>query len=135
MGTFRDFFRNRPRDREVPDPIPHELSGPALAPPTIRETIQQTIRSELSIIAQDRGLESFEDADDFSEVDAEADLLTPYEAVLMVPEDGESVDGEEDLPKGTPAPTPAVNPGDPSPTPTPTPETAPVASESPETPS
>lgn len=91
--NFRTRFREAAGSTDPVDPMPHELANPDLAPPTIRETIQQAIRSELSIIAEDRGLESFQDADDFTEDDPEVDPLTIYEQALLVPENDETLDG------------------------------------------
>ncbi len=93
MG-FRDSFHARVT-KSVVDPMPHELAHPELRPPSLRQQIQDAIRSEMSIIAQDRGLETFEEADDFEEEDREAEPLTIYEQALMVPENDESLDGPE----------------------------------------
>lgn len=100
MDNFRTRFREA-RDQEVVDPHPHELMTPDTAPPTLQEQIKSAIRSEISLIAEAKGFESFEDSDDFSEDDPEADQLTIYEQVLMTPETDESLDGEA-TPTGTP---------------------------------
>lgn len=97
METFRQRFRAA-TDKEAVDTHPHELSHPELRPPTLREQIQSAIRSELSIRAQDRGLESFEQADDFEDPDDSPDPLTIYEQALLVPENEETLDGAEPLP-------------------------------------
>lgn len=95
-------------DKEPVDPVPHELANPALAPPTLREQIQQSIRSELSLLAEDRGLESFDEADDFEEDEPEADPLTAYEMVMMTPESDETLDGPAE-PAATEAETPPAS--------------------------
>lgn len=70
---------------EVGDPVP-------MAPPlhlqrrlTMAEQIQQMIRREVSLRAQDMGLETFEEAEDFDVDDDPADPHTPYEAVFDPP--------------------------------------------------
>ncbi len=104
--------------------MPHELASPECAPPTLREQIQTAIRTELSIAREDLGFESFEDADDFEEEDPEADPLTIYEQVLMVPEVEESLDGSEASETAAEAGTP----GEDTETPSPAPDDAPAAS-------
>ncbi len=113
--TFRERFRAAV-DKEKVDPMPHELLSPEFAPLTMREQIQQSIRSEISLRAQDSGLESFEEADDFEEDDPDADLLSPYQMVLMTPEPGndDGLDGvppEEPQEEGDPTPTPTTSEG------------------------
>ncbi len=104
MG-FRDRFHARVT-KSVVDPMPHELASPEYRPPTLREQIQNAIRSEMSIIAQDRGLETFEEADDFTEDDPEAMPPTIYEQALMGPENDESLDGENiEAPEEPPKPS------------------------------
>lgn len=70
---------------EVGDPTP-------LAPPahlrrqmTMSEQIQQMIRREVSLRAQDLGYETFEEAEDFDVDDDVRDPHTPYEAVFDPP--------------------------------------------------
>lgn len=102
MDNFRTRFREA-RDQEVADPIPHELSHPDYAPPTLQQQIKAAIRTEISLAAEARGYETFEDSDDFSEDDPEQDQLTIYEKVLMVPENDEVLDS--DATAGSPPPT------------------------------
>lgn len=114
--TFRSRFRAM-IDKEAVDPMPHELAGPELAPPTLREQIQNAIRSEISLIAEDRGLESFDEADDFEEDDPEADMLTAYQMVLMTPENDEDLEGApperpQDAPDSPPSPDTPAPPSD-----------------------
>ncbi len=100
-------------DKEKVDPMPHELMHKAFAPPTLREQIQEGIRSALSLQAETHGYESFEDADDFELDEAEADPLTIYEQVMMEPETDESLDGAPESPPKPSAedtPTPSTPP-------------------------
>jgi len=137
--SFHSVFRDRVNPGEVPNPIPHELAHKDFRPPTLREQIQTAIRSEFSIQAEANGLDTFEEANDFELDDEDADPLTIYEQVLMVPETEETLDGEEtsppaagDIPPETEhtppslAKSPVVGPN-----PTPEPETAPEGSERP----
>lgn len=78
----REYIRTRPTRPDPIDPEPHELALKD-EPPTIREEIERFIRSNLSMKAQEEGYESFEESEDFSEDDPDADLLSPYEAVQM----------------------------------------------------
>ncbi len=112
MEGFRDRFNAR-RSPSPVDPMPHELANPDYRPLTLREQIQNAIRSEMSIVAQDRGLETFEEADDFEEEDPEEQLSTIYEQVLMTDESAESLDGSEsvdDAPTPDEPPDPPVEP-------------------------
>ncbi len=125
MPTFRERFRAA-QGFDKSDPMPHELMSPELAPPTLREQIQNSIRSELSILAQDRGLESFEEADDFEEEDGEADMLSAYQIVLMNDESDESLEGGgPELPQEPPEPVMPDEAPDP---PSDAPDVAPAAS-------
>ncbi len=126
MEGFRDRFHAR-RTKSAVDPMPHDLASPEYRPPTIREQIQAAIRSELSIRAQDAGLETFEEADDFEEVDPEDFGMTIYEQALMTPENDETLDGSPEPVESTepdPAPTPATD----TPEPPAAPDEAPASS-------
>ncbi len=126
MEGFRDRF-NKARTKSKVDPMPHDLASPEYRPPTIREQIQTAIRSELSMRAQDMGLETFEEADDFEDPDPEDVGLTIYEQALMVPENDESLDGSPEPVESTEpdaAPTPATD----TPEPPAAPDEAPASS-------
>ncbi len=115
MEGFRDRF-HKARTKSKVDPMPHDLASPEYRPPTIREQIQNAIRSEMSIRAQDAGLETFEEADDFEEVDPEDFGMTIYEQALMTPENDESLDGSPDPVESTEpdaAPSPATDTSEP----------------------
>ncbi len=113
MG-FRDEFRERVT-KEAADPTPHELSHPELRPPTLREQIQTAIRSEISLAAEAKGYDTFDQADDFEEDDPDHTALTAYEIVLMTPETDETVDGPPPEPAAAGSPDPAPTPGTPPP--------------------
>lgn len=70
---------------EYPDPTPVEMPLGFKRPPTLQEEIQRLIRVQMSQAAQDSGMETFEEADDF-EVDEDPDPLSPYEVMEMEPE-------------------------------------------------
>lgn len=87
--------------KEVGDPTP-------LAPPahlrrsmTMAEQIQQMVRREISLRAEDAGFESFEEAEDFEVDDDPPDPHTPYEAVFDPPPPVvENEDGKRPVDKG-----------------------------------
>lgn len=73
---------------EYPDPTPVEIPTELKRPESIDEKMKRIIRNELSVQAQARGRESFEEANDFNVEDSfEADgVLSPYEVNEMVEE-------------------------------------------------
>lgn len=73
------------RGRELPDDTPVEVPLNWKRPPSLREMIQQHIRTEMSLTAQGEGMETFEEADDF-EVDEDPDPLSQYELREMAEE-------------------------------------------------
>lgn len=89
---------------EYPDPTPVHIPGKTdQAPPlTLREEMQRYIRQQISAMAQQNQMESFEEADDFEVEDEEVDLTTRYCVQDLVDPTGLSVtlDGkptQEDL--------------------------------------
>lgn len=66
--------------RQLPDPRPVEWPTELKRPRSLQEEIQRFVRQELSRAADEAGLETFEEADDF-DVAEDPDLLgvTPYE--------------------------------------------------------
>lgn len=64
-------------DAEVLDKTPMETT--LVRPLTLREEMQRYIRYELSRQAEDMGLPSFEEEDDFDEEEPEPDMVSPYE--------------------------------------------------------
>ncbi len=112
MEGFRDRFRNSVQKEPV-DPLPHELAHPELRPPTLREQIQTAIRSEISLAAEAKGYDTFDQADDFQEDDPDHQALTAYEMVLMTPENDETLDGPPPEPAAAGSPDPAPSPGTP----------------------
>lgn len=90
--------------REIPDQTPIEIPTHLRRPLTLQEEIKRFIRIEASLAAQNDGLESFEEADDFEIDEMEADdIPTPYlvQEQMLTPEPG------SDSLEGTPEPTPA----------------------------
>lgn len=75
--------RDRSLGMEHPDPTPMFVSGPE-RPPTLHEEIRRYMMSEFSDMAQEQGVESFEEADDFEVFDDEQDLTSPYTVVDLV---------------------------------------------------
>jgi len=66
------------RGHEVLDPTPMEIPLGFKRPPTLQEQIRQLIRTEMSQNAKGKGMETFEEADDF-EVGDDFDPSSPYE--------------------------------------------------------
>lgn len=64
--------------KEVLDSTPLEVPLHWRRPPSLRDQIKQFVRTELSAQAEDRGFDSFEEADDF-EMDEDPDPLSRYE--------------------------------------------------------
>lgn len=73
------------RGRELPDSTPLAVPLNWKRPPSLQEMIKQHIRTEMSLSAQDQGMESFEEADDF-DVDEDPDPLSQYELREMAEE-------------------------------------------------
>lgn len=73
------------RGRELPDDTPLEVPLNWKRPPSLREMIQQHIRTEMSAQADQDGLETFEESDDF-DVDEDPDPLSQYELTPMAEE-------------------------------------------------
>lgn len=71
--------------KEYPDPTPVEIPVHMKRPPTLQEQIQMFVRTELSRRADEVGLETFEEADDFDVGDSD-DLASPYEISEMADE-------------------------------------------------
>lgn len=68
-----------PDGAEVPDPVPLEPPVGFVRRPSLTEQIRDMVRSEaVRAAAESQGMESFEEADDFSVEDD--DPSTPYEA-------------------------------------------------------
>ncbi|AXL14884.1 hypothetical protein [Microviridae sp.] len=61
---------------EIPDTTPIEV-GEHQKPLTLREEMRRFIIQEVSTAAEQHGVESFEEADDF-DVEEETDLTSPY---------------------------------------------------------
>ena len=76
---MRRVILERPKDREIPDPVPIHIPGDE-RPPTLREEMQRFIREEISraAIAGESGHGSFEEEDDFEIEDGDNDLTTAY---------------------------------------------------------
>lgn len=63
---------------EIPDPEPLVLPSGFRRPETLAEQVQRLVRTGLSRMAEEQGMESFEEAEDF-DVDEDEDPSTPYE--------------------------------------------------------
>lgn len=64
--------------REEPDQTPVEWPAHLKRPPTLAEEIQRLVRAEVSRVASESGLETFEEADDF-DMDDEMEPFSPHE--------------------------------------------------------
>lgn len=82
------------KGREIPDPKPLEMPFGLNKPESIEDMIRRFVRQEASRAAQNSGMESFEEADDF-EVDEEEidEAPTRYMIPEVGPEGPESLDG------------------------------------------
>lgn len=78
---------------EVPDPTPLTLPSGFRRPETLQEQVRRLVRSTVSQIAADQGVETFEDSEDF-DVDDDFDPNTPYE-VFFDPALNREVSAEE----------------------------------------
>lgn len=85
-------MRHDEKGREIPDPRPMEMPLGMRKPESMEDMIRRYVRVEASRIAQQEGMESFEEADDF---DVEDDDLSDAPTQYMVPEVGP--DGPETL--------------------------------------
>lgn len=96
------------RGRELPDPRPVEWPVGVSRPLSIQEEIQRFVRVEMSRRAQEHGMESFEEADDF-DVEEEDDWQSPYqltelqEETIGAPPAPRSPSGSEGEPPTPPA--------------------------------
>ena len=71
------------RGREIPDPTKMALPLRLQRAPSLAQEVRNMVRLEVSRAAEEAGLESFEDADDF-DVDDEGDLpFSPHELTDM----------------------------------------------------
>lgn len=75
--------------REVLDTTPVEMPLNYRHPPSMAEMIRTAIRQEMSQQAASKGMESFEEADDFV-VDEEDEFVSPYQLTEM----------QEEIPSG-----------------------------------
>jgi hypothetical protein len=70
--------RNK-QGHELPDPKPIAPPVGWKKPVPIQERIAKTVREELSRMAEEKGMETFEDADDFDVPEEDSDFESPYE--------------------------------------------------------
>lgn len=112
MG-FREFIRGNRVKGEIPDPVPLQVPDSCQRPPSLREEMQKYVRSEISKLARDNDLGSFEDEDDFDLNDGDDHFVTPYTVHDVVPDNEapvESLDGSDgepvapDPPEAIPSP-------------------------------
>lgn len=64
------------RGEHIPDPRRVEWPTELRRPPSLQDEIKRFIRQELSSVARDQGVETFEEADDF-DTEEDPDLLLP----------------------------------------------------------
>lgn len=70
------------RGREIPDKSVVEVPLKFSRPLSIQEEIKRFVRTEMSRQAQEGGMETFEEAEDF-DVDEDEDFRSPYELTMM----------------------------------------------------
>lgn len=78
---------------EYPDPTPVEIPVELRKPETMDEKMRRIVREQISVKAQESGLETFEEANDFDVDDGFEDdaLFSPYELKDMLPEYNENM--------------------------------------------
>lgn len=67
---------------EVPDPTPVAIPAGFKVPETLQEQIKRLIRTSLSAAADEQGMETFEESEDFDIDDDMFDPSSPYEEVF-----------------------------------------------------
>lgn len=87
------------RGFEIPDQTRVEVPLGYTAPLTMEQRLRKYVREELSRQADDGGMETFEEADDF-EVDDDGEIATPYELTEMQEEPGYGQDAAPPPPPG-----------------------------------
>lgn len=115
----RQVLKKLQKNAEKLDKTPVTLSGPR-APLSLKERIQRQVRTALSQIAEEKGMETFEEANDFEEEDPDPDWFSPHELRNQVVDQNlEHLDGTPDPQnvEGEAAePNAAGSPDEPSPT-------------------
>lgn len=87
-------MRHDEKGREIPDPRPMEMPVGLRKPESMEDMIRRFVRVEASRIAQNEGMETFEEADDFEvEDDDFSDAPTQYMVPEVGPEGPETLDG------------------------------------------
>ena len=103
--------------QEHPDPTPVAIPIGQDRPDTMREMVQAYVRQEISAVASERGMGTFEEEDDFEAEDPSELPLTGFEVTEYAMED-------EPGPLDDPPPaTPAAGPTEPPSTPAEPPQT------------
>lgn len=74
------------------DPVPHELAGTGRFP-TLAEQLRSYVRGQVSRLAEQHGLGTFDEEDDFSDEAEEPELVSRHELRFMKPDSRESIDG------------------------------------------
>ncbi len=97
LGARRDRIHARAKHPELPDPIPLEMPIGFDHPPSIRELVQEYVRSEMSQQASKDDMGTFEEEDDFEEDDEALLDLSGFEVheFEMVDEDPQGVPAED----------------------------------------
>lgn len=73
-------------DYSYPDNTPVEMPTRLKLPQSRVDQMRDFIRQELSRVAADKGMETFEEADDIEPDDEDFEPLTRYEAMLLEPD-------------------------------------------------
>lgn len=117
----RQLLRDRDPGKEVPDPVPLEMPVGYETPPTMEEMIQQYVRQELSVQAQEQGFGTFEEEDDFEIEDPEEISMSGFEVDEFAMTDEEAIEDASppsaapeasEEPSAAPAEPSVENPGD-----------------------
>ncbi len=105
----REKINARPRDKEIPDPIPVALPVGMETPATMRELVQEYVEGAMSTYAASHKLGTFEEEDDFEEEDPELLPMSQFEITEyeMVDEPGPPERAAEKPPEEAAADAPA----------------------------
>lgn len=99
--------------KEVVDPVPVEIPLSNQRPPSLKEEMMRYIRQEISNQARDKGHETFEEFDDFSDDEPEMALPpSPYTVQMedvpggayLYPEDEKAAEGLSGAPEASTMP-------------------------------
>ncbi len=84
--------------REHPDPTPIEIPLGFQAPPSLKEMVQEAVRTQFSAYAESQDLGTFEQEDDFEPEDEDLLILSGFEVTEYEMEDEAPLDDADEVP-------------------------------------